>query len=99
MEFANQKEEGGLGLVSGLVGVERVRQALGPEKFDDEVAERTNVAGVAVGLAWTSTGAGGLLFIEATQMSGKGVLHLTGRCATEVFLNAPEDSISGLQAN
>lgn len=81
VEFANQREDSRVGPVSGSVDVERVSKALGPEKFDDEVAERTNVAGVAVGLAWTSTGAGGLLFIEATQMTGKGVLHLTGKSA------------------
>ncbi len=51
---------------------------LGPVKFFTEVAERTAVPGVAVGLAWTSSG-GDILFIEATRMRGKGELQLTGQ--------------------
>ncbi len=51
---------------------------LGAEKFWDEVAERTEVSGVATGLAWTPAG-GDILFIEATRMTGKGSLTLTGQ--------------------
>jgi ATP-dependent Lon protease len=50
---------------------------LGPQKFYSEVAERTEVPGVATGLAWMPTG-GDILFIEASQMPGKGNLILTG---------------------
>ena len=39
-------------------------------KFFDEVAERTEIPGVATGLAWTMTG-GDILFLEATRMAGK----------------------------
>jgi ATP-dependent Lon protease len=42
------------------------------------VAERTEVPGVATGLAWTAAG-GDLLFIEATKMAGKGGMTLTGQ--------------------
>src|SRR5439155_802897 len=51
---------------------------LGPEKFWSETAERTEVPGVATGLAWTAAG-GDLLFIEATRMAGKGGITLTGQ--------------------
>ncbi len=50
---------------------------LGPPKFFPESAERTAKPGVATGLAWTPTG-GDIIFIEATRMSGKGNLLLTG---------------------
>ena len=53
-------------------------EILGPEKFYNEVAERTEITGVATGLAWTPTG-GDILFIEATKMPGKGTLTLTGQ--------------------
>jgi len=43
-----------------------------------EVAERTAVAGVATGLAWTPVG-GDILFIEATKMPGTGKLVLSGQ--------------------
>jgi ATP-dependent Lon protease len=51
---------------------------LGPEKFYNEMAERTEVPGVATGLAWTAAG-GDILFVEATKMGGKGNLTLTGQ--------------------
>ncbi len=51
---------------------------LGPVKFEREVALRSSVAGVATGLAWTPVG-GDILFIEATRVTGKGKLTLTGQ--------------------
>jgi ATP-dependent Lon protease len=55
-----------------------VEDFLGPKKFVSEVAERTAEPGVATGLAWTAVG-GDILFIEASQMPGKGKLTLTGQ--------------------
>ncbi|KAI9199527.1 Lon protease C-terminal proteolytic domain-containing protein [Polychytrium aggregatum] len=57
---------------------DRVLAILGSEIFVEEVAERKSIPGVATGLAWTSDGAGSLLFVEATKMRGKGNLILTG---------------------
>ena len=52
---------------------------LGVPRFElEEVEERTRVAGVAIGLAWTPAG-GDVLFIEATRMAGKHTLTLTGQ--------------------
>ncbi|RBP10572.1 ATP-dependent Lon protease [Roseiarcus fermentans] len=51
---------------------------LGPPIFEDEVAMRTSVPGVATGLAWTPVG-GDILFIEATVTPGGGRLILTGQ--------------------
>ena len=60
------------------INADRVKEILGPETFYSEVAERTEVPGVATGLAWTAAG-GDLLFIEATKMAGKGGMTLTGQ--------------------
>src|SRR4051812_5608985 len=57
---------------------EELHEYLGAPKFTSEVAERTEEAGVATGLAWTSVG-GEILFIEATSMHGAGKLQLTGQ--------------------
>ncbi|MGD0836438.1 MAG: endopeptidase La [Polyangia bacterium] len=54
-----------------------IADLLGPQKFFSEIAERTEVPGVATGLAWMPSG-GDILFIEASQMTGKGNLILTG---------------------
>jgi ATP-dependent Lon protease len=61
---------------------DRVREFLGKAKFDNEVAARTAVPGVATGLAVTGTG-GDVLFVEATATDangqGGGGLMLTGQ--------------------
>jgi ATP-dependent Lon protease len=51
---------------------------LGPKKFENEVAMRTSVPGVATGLAWTPVG-GDILFVEATRVAGHNKLILTGQ--------------------
>ena len=53
-------------------------EILGPIRFENEVAARTAVPGVATGLSWTPVG-GQILFVEATRMEGKGQLILTGQ--------------------
>ena len=61
---------------------DRVREFLGKAKFDNEVAARTAVPGVATGLAVTGTG-GDVLFVEAAAVDangqGGGGLLLTGQ--------------------
>lgn len=51
---------------------------LGAHRFENEVALRTSVPGVATGLAWTPVG-GDILFIEASKTPGGGRLILTGQ--------------------
>ena len=52
---------------------------LGPRRFQrEEIADRTRMPGVAVGLSWTMTG-GEILFFEATKMPGKKGFVLTGQ--------------------
>ena len=51
---------------------------LGQPRFENEIAMRTSVPGVATGLAWTPVG-GSILFIEASRTPGRGVLILTGQ--------------------
>ena len=51
---------------------------LGAPRFENEVAMRVSVPGVATGLAWTPVG-GDILFIDATRTPGGGRLVLTGQ--------------------
>ncbi|MDQ6882749.1 MAG: endopeptidase La [Candidatus Dormibacteraeota bacterium] len=60
------------------VGPDEVRRYLGRARFHSEVAERTDVAGVATGLAVTGSG-GEVLFVEAASMDGAKGLTLTGQ--------------------
>jgi ATP-dependent Lon protease len=48
------------------------------EIHDEEVSERTEMPGVAIGLAWTATG-GDIMFFEATRMPGDKGFTLTGQ--------------------
>jgi len=60
------------------IGVADLEEVLGDRIFENEVAQRTSVPGVATGMAWTPFG-GDILFIEATKMPGNGRLILTGQ--------------------
>ncbi len=51
---------------------------LGAKKFENEIAQRAGMPGVATGLAWTPVG-GDILFIEATKVPGSGKMILTGQ--------------------
>jgi ATP-dependent Lon protease len=65
---------------------------LGPPPFEDEVAMRTSIPGVATGLAWTPVG-GDILFIEATATPGNGRLILTGQLG-EVMKESAQAALS-----
>jgi len=60
------------------VAADQLHDYLGPIRFRYEVAEEADGVGVATGLAWTQAG-GDILFVEATPISGKGNLILTGK--------------------
>ncbi|MGO9005679.1 MAG: endopeptidase La [Beijerinckiaceae bacterium] len=65
---------------------------LGPPRFEDEVAMRVSVPGVATGLAWTPVG-GDILFIEAARAPGHGKLLLTGQLG-EVMRESAQAALS-----
>jgi ATP-dependent Lon protease len=65
---------------SGPIAVsnEDLIRILGAPRFENEVAMRTSVPGVATGLAWTPVG-GDILFVESSRVPGSGRLILTGQ--------------------
>ncbi|MCA9516596.1 MAG: endopeptidase La, partial [Myxococcales bacterium] len=73
-----------------------VAEMLGPEVYVPEAAERTEIAGIATGMAWTEVG-GDILFIEATKMPGSGKLRLTGSLG-EVMKESAELAVSYLRS-
>jgi ATP-dependent Lon protease len=60
------------------IDTQDVTAYLGKPRFYGEIAERTQIPGVATGLAWTPVG-GDIMFIEATQMPGGRGFQLTGQ--------------------
>jgi ATP-dependent Lon protease len=69
---------------------------LGPGRFENEIAQRTSVPGVATGLAWTPVG-GDILFIESARLPGRGKLILTGQLG-EVMKESAQAALSLVKA-
>src|SRR6266404_5547810 len=74
------------------IGGAELETILGPSRFENEVAMRTSVPGVATGLAWTPVG-GDILFIEAARPPGHGKLILTGQLG-EVMRESAQAALS-----
>ncbi len=79
------------------VDVDDLAAILGPPRFENEVALRASVPGVATGLAWTPVG-GDILFVEATRMPGKGELILTGQLG-DVMKESARAALSLIRSN
>mgnify|MGYP001352398899 FL=1 len=82
-EIANVLRKVARGVVENKVKKTKVTKTkvsdyLGAARFHSELAERVTKPGVVTGLAWTAAG-GDILFVESTQMKGKGKLTLTGQ--------------------
>ncbi|CAG8605089.1 7471_t:CDS:10, partial [Cetraspora pellucida] len=98
VEYAYANDNGKKDTYRPEVTINDIMTILGMEKFCNDIAERTTDPGVVTGLAWTATGSGGILFIEATQMPGKGNLQLTGKLG-EVIKESAQISISWVRAH
>lgn len=74
-----------------------IEEYLKARKFFSDSAERTQVPGVATGLAWTPVG-GDILFIEASVSRGTGRLILTGQLG-DVMKESAQAALSYVKAN
>ena len=82
-----------------IVTPEVIHEFLGGIKVrvDTEIAERTQRAGVAVGLAWTPAG-GDVLFIEANRMKGRGSFTMTGQLG-QVMQESMQAAMTWVRSN
>jgi ATP-dependent Lon protease len=78
------------------IDVSDVVSILGAPRFENEVAMRTSIPGVATGLAWTPVG-GDILFIEAARVPGNGKLILTGQLG-DVMKESAQAALSLVKA-
>ena len=69
---------------------------LGAQRFEAEMAMRSDLPGVATGLAWTPVG-GDILFIEAARTPGNGKLILTGQLG-DVMKESAQAALSLVKA-
>ncbi|MGI9174779.1 MAG: endopeptidase La [Rhodothermales bacterium] len=79
------------------VDVPDVEEYLRKRKFFTDIAERTEVPGVATGLAWTPVG-GDILFIEASVSRGTGRMILTGQLG-DVMKESAQAALSYVKAH
>ncbi|HEV8481985.1 MAG TPA: endopeptidase La [Blastocatellia bacterium] len=73
-----------------------VKELLGPTRFRPHALEEQSEIGLATGLAWTEVG-GEVLHIEASLMSGRGNITLTGKLG-EVMQESARAALSCVRA-
>ncbi len=74
-----------------------IEEILGKPRYSNDLYKTANMAGVAVGLAWTYVG-GDILFIETSISDGKGELKLTGNLGN-VMKESASTALTYLQSN
>jgi ATP-dependent Lon protease len=95
-KIARRRAEGDVGAVE--VTPDLVATFLGAPRWEyEELQERTETPGVAVGLAWTPAG-GDILFIEATRMKGGKSLTLTGQLG-DVMKESAQTALSWVRSH
>jgi len=80
-----------------IVDEKKLKKYLGPEIFDESLAEKDNQVGLATGLAWTSVG-GDVLFVEVALSPGKGQIKLTGKLG-EVMKESAQAALTYVSAH
>jgi ATP-dependent Lon protease len=79
-----------------IVDADSLEKFLGPVEFLSELAQHEDEIGIVTGLAWTPYG-GDILFVEATRMSGKGDVRITGQLG-DVMRESAQAAMSYVQS-
>ncbi|KAH8879652.1 ATP-dependent protease La [Thozetella sp. PMI_491] len=99
VEYADAKDAGRPETYSPQITVEDIEAILGIEKFEEEIAEKTSRPGIVTGLvAYSSGGAGSILFIEVADMPGSGSVQLTGKLG-DVLKESVEVALTWVKAH
>jgi ATP-dependent Lon protease len=85
------------GKLKATVTGEDIEKMIGKPKYSNDIYKTANMAGVAVGLAWTYVG-GEILFIETSLSDGKGELKLTGNLGN-VMKESASTALTYLQSS
>jgi ATP-dependent Lon protease len=85
------------GKLKSTLTAEDIEKIIGKPRYSNEIYKTANMAGVAVGLAWTYVG-GDILFIETSLSDGKGELKLTGNLGN-VMKESATTALTYLQSN
>jgi ATP-dependent Lon protease len=74
-----------------------LKKLLGPQKFDEGLAEKEDMIGAATGLAWTAVG-GDVLFVEVALTPGKGKIQITGQLG-DVMKESAQAALTYVKSN
>ena len=85
------------GKLKTTITAQDIEKIIGKPKYSNDIYKTANMAGVAVGLAWTYVG-GDILFIETSLSDGKGELRLTGNLGN-VMKESASTALTYLQSN
>jgi ATP-dependent Lon protease len=85
------------GKLKAALTAQDIERILGRPRYSNDIYKIANMAGVAVGLAWTYVG-GDILFIETSLSDGKGELRLTGNLGN-VMKESASTALTYLQSN
>ena len=85
------------GKLKPTLTLQDLERILGKPRFNNDMYKVANMAGVAVGLAWTYVG-GDILFIEISLSDGKGELKMTGNLGN-VMKESASTAYTWLQVN
>jgi ATP-dependent Lon protease len=85
------------GKLKSSLNAQDIERILGKPRYSNDLYKIANMAGVAVGLAWTYVG-GDILFIETSLSDGKGELRLTGNLGN-VMKESASTALTYLQSN
>jgi ATP-dependent Lon protease len=80
-----------------VLNPEKLETILGRSKYNNDKANKIDMPGVAIGLAWTYVG-GDILFIESSLSKGKGEFQLTGNLGN-VMKESASTAFTWLKAN
>ncbi|ORE10961.1 ATP-dependent protease La [Rhizopus microsporus var. microsporus] len=97
-EYADLEEAGRLNDFDSVIYMHDIEHILGKEIYDNEAYHLEETAGIVTGLAYSSSGNGGTMMIEANYMPGYGNLKLTGSLG-DVIKESAQIAVSWIKAN
>jgi len=74
-----------------------IETVLGPKAYDEDIAQRIDQPGIAIGMAWTQYG-GKILLVETSKAPGHGKIQITGKLG-DVMKESVLTSIGWIKAH
>jgi ATP-dependent Lon protease len=81
-----------------IVHLDDLENILGIPRFTERLADQKLMPGMAIGMVYSQSGSGAIMFLEATKMPGSGKLVLTGKLG-QVLQESAQIALSWVKAN